>query len=162
MTQEERDKILNRRLPDSEVAKRIEEINTPNATETSAIIIEKVSYGMTIGDLKFGNVRPGVVEAILKPGKTLEEALDELDNRITAWHKKKYAHLYDGSTVHIPMDLSYATNPLPTISLDKERLEIQIDNCASLDELATFKELAGKAGLVSDYMRKLNELTKAI
>lgn len=56
--------------------------------------ITKISHGLTIGDLKYGNARPGVVEATLKPGETLEEALDELDERLTAWHKKRYPHLY--------------------------------------------------------------------
>lgn len=62
--------------------------------EQSAITIEKVSYGITIGNNNFGNSRPGVVEATLKAGKTLEEALDELDDRLNAWHRKKYPHLY--------------------------------------------------------------------
>ena len=56
--------------------------------------ITKISHGLTIGDLKYGNARPGVVEATLKPGETLEQALDELDERLNAWHKKRYPHLY--------------------------------------------------------------------
>jgi len=60
--------------------------------------ITKISHGLTIGDLKFGNARPGIVEATLKPGETMEDALDELDERLNAWHRKRYPHLYQEST----------------------------------------------------------------
>lgn len=110
--------------------------------ETS-IIIEKVAYGVTIGDLKFGNVRPGVVEATLKPGATLEDALDELDDRLIAWHKKRYPHLYSANEGRPTVEeLSYVRGllePLPTISKDFEKLEIAIDNAETVDELKDVK-----------------------
>jgi hypothetical protein len=40
----------------------------------------------------------------------------------------------------------------------KESLEIAIDNATSLESLAEIKEACGKAGLVSQYMKRLNEL----
>ena len=72
--------------------------------------ITKVAYGMTIGDLKFGNQRPGVVEATLRPGETLEEALNELDDRITAWHKKRYPHLYQEGGQPVSVKVEPANN----------------------------------------------------
>jgi predicted RNase H-like HicB family nuclease len=131
--------------------------------EESAVVIEKVAYGVTIGDNKFGNSRPGIVEATLKPGKTLEDALDELDDRLNAWHRKKYPHLYqegnpEPSLTRFPPPL---TGPAVIETIDykqKESLEIAIDNATSLESLAEIKEACGKAGLVSQYMKKLNEL----
>lgn len=140
MTREETERIFNREPFDS---------------EKSCIIIDKVSYGMTIGDLKFGNVRPGVVEATIKPGHTLEDALDELDERITAWHKRKYPHIYQPSQELKTTWQDEITGQLPTISKDAERLEIQIDNASTVDQLNTLQEAAEKNGLLSIWSHKM-------
>jgi len=51
--------------------------------------------------------------------------------------------------------------PMPqVINLENERLEIQIDNCTNLEQLATLKEAASKAGLVTQYMNKMKSLTQ--
>ena len=135
--------------------------------EESAIEVKVVAYGMTIGDNQFGNRRPGVVEATLKPGKTLEDALDELDDRLNAWHRKRYPHLYPDE----PKDPEYAQNlgkklyqeiresrQIPTISKDKEKFEILIDNSQSIEELQAIKDDCWKHGLSTNYIMKFNEL----
>jgi hypothetical protein len=114
--------------------------------EESCIVIEKVAYGMTIGDLKFGNVRPGVVEATLKPGHTLEDALDELDDRLNAWHRKKYPHLYQQESSpeivrsFTPQQTGPSVMPQVIDYKQKETLEIAIDNATSLEELQAIKD----------------------
>lgn len=122
--------------------------------------ITKISHGLTIGDLKFGNARPGVVEATLKPGETLEDALDELDERLTAWHKKRYPSLYENQPPPITeRPFAYRQETIPTISKDTEKLEIAIDNATSLEELAPIKEAIWKAGLRDQYMQKVSTIT---
>jgi hypothetical protein len=106
--------------------------------------VTKISHGLTIGDLKFGNARPGVVEATLKPGETMEQALDELDERLNAWHRNKYPHLYPEQSQHFhglsPIPESQRPDPLPVISKDHEKMEIAIDNCTTIEQLKAWKE----------------------
>lgn len=107
--------------------------------------ITKISHGITIGDLKYGNAKPGVVEATLKPGETMEQALDELDERLNAWHRKRYPHLYqDDYGVSNPLagPISYTKESITPPIIDKsiERLEIAIDNCQTLEELDQLKK----------------------
>jgi hypothetical protein len=137
----------------------------------SVITIEKVSYGITFPDLKFGNVRPGVVEATLKRGETMEDALDELDDRLNAWHRKRYPHLYqeihdgfvqDANYKPSPSTQTTTTNSEPmVINLQHEKLEIEIDNCMCEDELKQWKAkhdiLPGK--IVAHYNNRLKELS---
>lgn len=130
--------------------------------------IIKISHGLTIGDLKYGNTRPGVVEATLKPGETMEQALDELDERLNAWHRKRYPHLYQD-------DYGISNPPIGPISYTKEsiippiiqteetpdRSEIPhfIQACKTIEELTSYKLLASKEPLYSLYMQRLKELT---
>lgn len=105
-------------------------------------------------EVREGESRKDVLKRILAE---LEETAAELrketlPNLDMAWSKKE---LQTSWKDEIP-------GPLPTISLNKERLEIQIDNCTSLEELAEYKELASKSGLVSVYMQRLSQLTKNI
>lgn len=93
---------------------------------------------------------------------TLKRILAELEETAAELRKEANPGLLTPMNTDRMDDKFVFSNVLPTISLDKERLEIQIDNCTTIEELAEYKELAGKAGLVSAYMRKLNELTKAI
>lgn len=136
--------------------------------EESSIEINKVSYGVTIGNREFGNSRPAVVEATLKPGKTLEEALDELDDRLNAWHQKRYPHLYKNPIPLAginpsPHGIRYLTEEqlaqaIPVITKDRDRLEISIDNAMSLDELDLIKPDCWKNGLSEYFINKFNEL----
>lgn len=144
--------------------------------------ITKISHGLTIGDLRYGNTKPGVVEATLKPGETMEQALDELDDRLNAWHRKRYPHLYDEpssafkelamgqrkgepGTTHTEITFG----PPPVIDYGKhdaspEGVLADIKRCETLEELLTFKRIAsadqtdGKE-LYTAYCQKLKELT---
>jgi len=118
--------------------------------------ITKISHGLTIGDFKFGNARPAIVEATLKQGETLEQALDELDERLTAWHKKRYAHLYGDNELK-PSDFVPAT---VVINKDEERLEMDIDNCESVGELHEFKDriMTASPKLIAYYNQRVKEL----
>lgn len=107
--------------------------------------IIKISHGLTIGDLKYGNARPGVVEATLNPGETMEQALDELDERLNAWHRKRYPHLYqDDYGISNPPTgpISYTKESIipPVIDKSIERLEIAIENADTIEKLQKIKE----------------------
>lgn len=123
--------------------------------------INKISHGLTIGDLKFGNARPGVVEATLKPGETMEEALDELDERLNAWHRKRYPHLYQPET----------TSPAYIGSIPAEskkeakqqRIGVMAEDilsCQDLKVLDTYRVLSTlDLSLSEAYAQRLKELT---
>lgn len=151
----------------------------------SSVIIEKVAYGLTIGDLKFGNTRPGVVEATLKPGYTLEDALDELDERLTSWHKKRYPHLYqEPETYPKPYDgkdrFQYVTSgQLPpqqvtfsggptVIEYEKEPATDYlslIQSAATPESLKEYKLIAGQPGneeLYKAYNKRVKELIPSV
>lgn len=113
-------------------------------SKESSITIDKVAYGITFPDLKFGNSRPGVVEATLKPGHTLEDALDELDDRLNAWHRKKYPHLYQDvrqngnewmAPTPPPENWEIPKQPAVIDYKKFEQLEIDIDNAQTSEEL---------------------------
>jgi|ERR1700677_536675 len=134
--------------------------------EESVVVIEKVAYGVTIGDNKFGNSRPGVVEATLKPGKTLEDALDELDDRLNAWHRKKYPHLYQESkqpeTVRsfTPQQTGPSVMEIQTERSDPNDTMALIQNAPSMEVLTTFKLLAeNDKDLYAAYCHRLKQLS---
>lgn len=136
--------------------------------------ITKISHGLTIGDLKFGNARPGIVEATLKPGETMEDALDELDERLNAWHRKRYPHLYQEPVV----TSGYIHSKLPTqepmtytpqiISVEKEPEErtigiaiADIYSCESLKVLETYRLMSkSKPELQAAYTQRFAKLSK--
>lgn len=135
--------------------------------------VTKISHGLTIGDLRFGNVKPGVVEATLKPGETMEEALDELDERLNAWHRRRYSHLYQESNVPLPNYEQYRSIdqfPIPSRILPiitKEEPTDQsndvvsgIQSADSIEKLTTWKLVASQdKELYAMYMKRLKELT---
>lgn len=137
--------------------------------------ITKISHGLTIGDLKFGNARPGIVEATLKPGETMEQALDELDERLNAWHKKRYPHLYQDSKVETGISLldhmqrSSPPNLVQPIidygrhSQNPEDILEEIKSAPTLEILKTFKTISGSPGneeLYKSYNSRVKELMK--
>jgi hypothetical protein len=140
----------------------------------SSIDIKVVSYGMTIGDNKFGNSRPGVVEASIKNGRTLEEALDELDERLNCWHRKRYPTLYQETKPleFVPQNpesyrqtdrfMPEVVRDIPIISKDSdnhnETLEL-IQNAPDMEALLSFKLLANNnAILYAAYCERLKYL----
>lgn len=130
------------------------------------MIIERITFGKTIAMPGYNNDKPEV-EAILEDGETLESVLSALNKRLTDWHKAEYPHLYQESKpTHLPGGeawISAPVNALPQV-IDlkevraKEELDDQILSATSLNELAIIKEACGKAGLVTQYMKRLNEL----
>lgn len=125
--------------------------------------INKISHGLTIGDLKYGNARPGVVEATLKPGETMEQALDELDERLNAWHRLRYPHLYQEPNTL----LQEIRNEPPPIQQVENRekakgdIKASMEDCITLEQLKEYKLLASTdKDLQSIYMNRLKELTK--
>lgn len=121
--------------------------------------IIKISHGLTIGDLKYGNARPGVVEATLKPGETMEQALDELDERLNAWHRKRYPHLYEeeAKPTNQPIGIIHVEN---TPADGDEALSL-IKNAPSLEILSTFRLIAGSGNevLYKAYNQRVKELS---
>jgi len=105
-----------------------------------------------------------IEDGVLRVRKHLVNAIEML--------KKEYPHLCqetDGIKFEFPPARSnppvapgghafVERSSIPVISKDTERLEIQIDNATSLEDLAKLKEQAGKQGLISPYMKKMNEL----
>lgn len=137
--------------------------------------ITKISHGLTIGDLKFGNARPGVVEATLKPGETMEQALDELDERLNAWHRKRYPHQYqEKETYPKPYDGRDRFHEItsgqlqPTVidygkhDASPEGIIGDIKRSETLEELKTYKLLAGTDKSTYDaYCQRIKELSNA-
>lgn len=58
------------------------------------MVIKKVSFDCTIAMPGYNNVKPGIVEAELESGETIEQAWSELNRRAKEWHKTEYPHLY--------------------------------------------------------------------
>lgn len=102
--------------------------------------ILEVTFDCTIAMPGYNNVKPGVFRAILEEGDTLEGAWTELNRRAKEWHKKEYPHIYQeqfvANTNLQKLTENYYSPPKPSI-IDKsiERLEIQIDNANTLEEL---------------------------
>lgn len=128
------------------------------------MIITKATFDCTIAMPGYNNVKPGASEINLEPGETIEQAWTELNQRAMAWHKKEYPHCYQQPEILGPFhakDFNHAVmdnRGISTISKDKERIEIAIDNCTGIDELLLLKDDAGKHDLLRDYMRKFVEL----
>lgn len=128
--------------------------------------ITKISHGLTIGDLKFGNVKPGVVEATLKPGETMEQALDELDERLNAWHRARYPYLYQEQSTeeNFPMALA-DPRIIPVINKEKSTDQSNdvvsgIQSADSIEKLTTWKLVSSQdKELYAMYMKRLKELT---
>lgn len=104
------------------------------------------------------------VEGTLDEGETLKEAVAKAREEIIKALSKQdnNAELPEYKKHYRDVFMPEITTSIPVISKENERLEIQIDNAKSLEELSSLKETAGKAGLVSAYMHKLNELTNNI
>lgn len=110
--------------------------------------ITKITFGKTIAMPGYNNDKPEV-EAILEDGDTLESVLSALNKRLTDWHKIEYPHLYQESNTggikfeYPQMRQTDRVAPgghafrefLPVISKDYERMEIEIDNASTLEEL---------------------------
>lgn len=135
--------------------------------------ITTISLTKTIAMPGYNNDKPAVVEAILEEGDTMEDCLSALNKRLTAWHQKEYPWLYTIPSMATPAGMG--DNPytnagvspsiagpftLPTIDKSIERLEIQIDNAKTVEELHMCLEEAMKTpNGIKAYMNKLKELS---
>lgn len=93
----------------------------------------------------YSNDRPIVLEADLEPGETKEQAWTRMNQDMIAWHKAEYPHLYQeenkepwvsSPTISKPQTIEFRrVESIPIISKDVEKLEIEIDNAKTLEEL---------------------------
>lgn len=104
--------------------------------------ILEVTFDCTIAMPGYNNVKPGVFRAILEEGDTLEGAWTELNKRAQAWHAKEFPHLYPQQDMGLPKEPPLTPKEIiakfqstPIIDKSIERLEIQIDNANTLEEL---------------------------
>lgn len=104
------------------------------------------------------------------PGESIEDGemriISALERTADRLRKQANPHLYQEDLKqkgleelrpHIP-EPNWRQSQVPIIDKSTEKLEIQIDNANSLEDLAKIKESCGKSGLMSLYMKRLNEL----
>jgi hypothetical protein len=96
------------------------------------------------------------MDAILRVNKEIEETAARLRKEagvsiVSQW----------GADYNPPQStLTTSGNGTMVIDLQVEKLEIAIDNATTLEELAPIKEAIWKAGLSTQYMNKVKELSK--
>lgn len=122
--------------------------------------VEKVTFDKKFGMPNYGSDHPGVVEAILENGETMEEAWTKLNQRMIDWHMNEYPHLYHSQIVATVDMRTQSSQPTPTIDRRRdEQIEISIDNCTTLEELGALKKDLPNS-LITTYMNKLKALTQ--
>jgi len=96
-----------------------------------------------------------IEDGVLRVRKHLVKAVEILKKEANPDGKPLDPDLfkYQGLEVNHP-----PPNPHVIDYKQKESLEISIDNAATLEDLAKLKQEAGANGLVSQYMKRLNEL----
>lgn len=133
--------------------------------------IEKVTYIKTFSSGPYLTDKVGF-EASLDETDIAEEVLTDLKKWAEDWHKQAYPWLYTTPSLVTPAGMG--DNPytnagvspsiagpftLPTIDKSIERLEIEIDNAKTLEELRPLKEEAAKSKEgTTAYMRRLKQL----
>ena len=101
------------------------------------------------------------LEYPLGPTDHEHDALDAGKKSIEEWFASRYPALdmgFNSNGQPPKYEQSVTSSTLPTISKDKERVEIAIDNAKTIDDLRLLNEDAGKNGLVSHYVKRFNEL----
>src|ERR1700753_3403698 len=107
--------------------------------------INKVNYQKSFNIGPFLQEKIGF-EADVEPGDSTVDILNNLKSKADEWHRNSNPHLYQSTTnVASQWDVNYipptstattATNGGPTvINIQDERLETEIDNCFTQDEL---------------------------
>lgn len=124
--------------------------------------ITKITYQKAFITGPFLQEKIGFEAEVIEEIQSVPDALAQLKGMAEDFHKQSNPHLYqEGETkIWASPEGTIRAYPatIPTISKESERLEIQIDNAQTLEDLSTIKEACGKAGLVSEYMKKINEL----
>ena len=97
-----------------------------------------------------------IEDGVIRVHDALERAAAILKKRVEAMRGEIIAETLQGAKQQFPP----IGPPMPQVIdyKQKENLEIAIDNATSLESLAEIKEACGKAGLVAQYMKRLNEL----
>ena len=95
-----------------------------------------------------------------------QDALDLAKKAAEEWHIKNNPQVHSNSQLNIgnintdPGWLPSVNQPIPVIDKSEERLEILIDNAATIDELRTYQSEAFKTStrLTDQYIVKFNKL----
>lgn len=98
--------------------------------------------------------------------------LSMLEERADEWHKKAHPHLYQEPredffiaagipTEKFKQDLRQSQSAIPIISKDIERMEIDIDNAKTIEDLQALKEkyLIFPVPVLKLYNKKIEELS---
>lgn len=122
--------------------------------------IEKLFYQKTVcvGQFLFDKIGG---EATIDPGQTPDEVLSNLNKTVTDWHRKEYPHLYQEPPAWANTPVAAPRQKielLPTISKDKERIEIAIDNAETIADLQYLRSDSFENGLGAHYVQRFNEL----
>ena len=116
--------------------------------------IEKVTYQKTYSIGPYLTDRVGFEASLDEPKReedgsftvfTPEGALSELEKMADAWHRKNHSHLYqsidNGPNIQtVPYAPASIPAPPYEINVAHERLEIEIDNCETVDDLKEWKK----------------------
>lgn len=122
--------------------------------------VTKVTYQKAFIVGPYLQEKVGFEAEINEFSETPQEALWSLKSMAEDWHKDANPKL-DGSDLppHLKTEVTFGNGqPLPTISKEKERLEIAIDNAQTLDQMRDIKEQCWLAGLPSEWIEKFNAL----
>ena len=124
----------------------------------------RINYQKTFNLGNYSSERIGM-EAELEGGDDAEECLLKLKEEIEKLHKKTNPGLYIEVDKQWKIDqedpYQSPTYPKAIPSLDykaKEKLEIDIDNAKTVDELIVYKDEVRKFGLIDYYADKLDKL----
>jgi hypothetical protein len=149
--------------------------NSSNQHSANYMKITKISYQKAFVVGPYLQEKIGVEIEVEDGDETA--AFREAVIKVGGWHRDANPHLYKEETypqpfpdpnrfdhltnLKTPMQVTFQNGAIPVISKDLERLEIQIDNATTLEELAPIKEAIWQAGLTKQYMKKVEELLDA-
>ena len=100
------------------------------------------------------------LEYPLKGDETEEQAWDAGEKAMKEWIASRYPdpNQMNKNIVVTPLHFPSKHESIPTISKDKERTEIAIDNAKSIDDLQVIKDDAEKHGLFAHYMTRFYDI----
>jgi hypothetical protein len=148
--------------------------------------IEKVTFQTTYNIGPFLNVKVGFEAQLSGPYwegseadghfkiESPEEVLSNLRKLADEWHKKEYPHLYQeenkepwvsSPTISKAQTIEFRhIDSIPIISKDSERLEIEIDNAQTLEDLKKIKDanLALPHPILLQFNAKRDAITKSL
>lgn len=103
-------------------------------------------------------------ECIQEDGETLLNAATrvrrEMDAVADEWRREATVN----GMIQDVQEHPFIPGPKPTTTIDykkKEALEITLDNCTTLEQVRLLKDDCGKYGLLTEYVKKFNQLNNA-